>query len=88
MNMKHSVDVLDEALKLATEIGFVVRREWLGEKVGGACRLGERWILFSDLSLTAEEQLCQAVAALRESHLLQGDYRASPELRRLLKQSA
>lgn len=84
MIMKHSVDLLDEALELAADIGFEVRREWLGEKVGGACRLGERWILFSDLSLTAEEQLGQAVVALRGSHLLQQDYQASPELCRLL----
>jgi hypothetical protein len=83
--MKHSVDLLDEALELATQIGFEVRREWLGERVGGACRLGDRWILFSDLSLTADEQLRQTIAALRNSHLLAADYRASPELRRLLE---
>lgn len=85
MRMKHSVDLLDEALDLAARIGFEVRREWLGEKVGGACRLADRWILFSDLSLTADEQLRQTIVALRNSHLLTTDYRASPELRQLLE---
>ncbi len=85
--MKHSVDLLDEALVLAKSVGLDVRREWLGEKVGGACRLGERWILFSDLSLSAEEQLAQAVAALRNCNLLPVDYSASTQLKQLLEQS-
>ena len=83
--MKHTVDLLNEAFDLAKMVGFEVRREWLGEKVGGACRLGDRWILFSDLSLTAEDQLSQVIAALRDYPHLPQKFRASPQLRQLLE---
>ncbi len=68
--MPHSVDLLEEALQLARSLGFEVRREWLKEAVGGACRVGDRWILYCDLSLTADEQLRQVVEALQNSRLL------------------
>lgn len=83
----HSVDLLEEAVRLAREVGFEVRREWLGEKLGGACRVAEQWILYSDLSLAADEQLRQVVDALRDSPLLPSEVRASPQLTRLLQRS-
>ena len=53
----HSVDLLEEALNLAQVHGFEVRREWLGDAPGGACRVGSKWLLYANLSLTADEQL-------------------------------
>ena len=81
----HAVDLISEAQQLAESIGFEVRREWLGERVGGACRLGTRWVLFSDLSLSANEQLEQIVNALRSSPLLPANFQASTHLQRLLQ---
>lgn len=69
----HAVDLLDEALKVAECFGVEVRRQWLGEVAGGVCRIGNRWVLFANLSLSTEEQLEQVVEALRKSGVLSGD---------------
>lgn len=80
----HSVDILEEALQLASDSGFAVRQEWLGEKGGGACRIGNHWHLFVDLSLTADEQLRQVIEALQRSDHLNLKSSHSPALKRLL----
>ena len=80
----HSVDLLEEALSVAMDSGYEVRQEWLDEKGGGACRIGSRWILFVDLSLTAQEQLEQVVAALRKSDRCRLQSTNSQQLRQLL----
>ena len=80
----HTVDLLEEAIRVATHMGFEVRREWLSGKKGGACRLGQKHLLFVDLSLSAAEQLEQVVGSLR---LVLGKGAAvnmSPRLQRLL----
>jgi hypothetical protein len=63
----HCVDLLEEAIKLAQDSGYEVRQEWLGERGGGVCRIGDNRVLFVDLSLTAQEQLEQTVKALDQS---------------------
>lgn len=80
----HSVDVLEELIALAEFYDFEVRREFLGESTGGACRIGGQWILFVDLSLPAAEQLSQVVAAVRTTGLVLPIDNTSPTLRRLL----
>jgi hypothetical protein len=84
----HSVDLLEEALKLAEDSGFEVRREWLGESTGGVCRLGPKWLLFVDLSLPADDQLTQVIQALRPCDFLRLDGELSPPLKRMLKPDA
>jgi hypothetical protein len=60
----HTVELLEAAVTLATQLGFKVRQEWL-DGGGGACELkGQRW-LFIDLSLNTAEQLDQVLSALR-----------------------
>ncbi len=81
----HSVDVLEEALTLAMNSGVQVRQEWLQERGGGMCRVGQDWILFVDLSLTAQEQLEQVVQALREWGKCRIDASCSPQLERMLQ---
>lgn len=76
----HSVDLLEEALRVAMNSGFEVRQEWLNEKGGGACRIGKRQVLFVDLSLTAQEQLEQVLAALRSAESLRTDGMTAREL--------
>lgn len=80
----HSVDLLEEALRVAMNSGFEVRQEWLHEKGGGACRIGKKQVLFVDLSLTAEEQLAQVVQALRSADHLHLDATNSADFKRLL----
>lgn len=80
----HSVDVLDEAIELAESSGFEVRREFLGESTGGACRIAGRWLLFVDLSLPADEQLSQVASALRASGIVYPLATTSSALRSLL----
>ncbi len=77
----HTVELLDEALKIAHQLGFVVRQDWLSGS-GGACEIkGSRW-LFVDLSLTPLEQLDQVLAAIRP--ISTDATSMSPRLRHLL----
>ena len=61
----HTVELLEQALALATRLGYQVRQEWLAESGGGACEYGGRKWLFVDLSLSSTEQLSQVVEALK-----------------------
>lgn len=80
----HSVDLLEEVIALAEYYGFEIRREFLGESTGGACRVGGRWILFVDLSLPAGEQLSQVLAAVRSTNVVKPIDATSNTLRGLL----
>ena len=61
----HTVELLEQALSVAEQIGYRTRQEWLGGTGGGACEFaGRKWI-FVDLALTAVEQLEQVTDALQ-----------------------
>ena len=60
----HTVEMIEQALGIAEQMGYSIRHEWLGTG-GGACEFGGRKWLFVDLALTAEEQLDQITNALR-----------------------
>lgn len=52
----HSVQLLEEALRVARRLGYHVRQEWIGSG-GGPCEIrGTKW-LFVDLSQSVLEQL-------------------------------
>lgn len=76
----HSLDLLEEAIELASQAGIEVRREYLEESAGGACRVGPNWQLFVDLSLPVDEQLTQVVQALRLTRLIESQTAMSPPL--------
>jgi hypothetical protein len=60
----HTVELIDEAIRIAMACGFSVRQEWLGGAMAGACQFkGRRWV-FVDLALTPGEQLEQLVSAI------------------------
>jgi hypothetical protein len=80
----HTVDLLEEALLLAEERGFLVRRQWLAEGLGGMCRIGEQRVLFVNLAASNEEQLDKALEALRSLNLSCEDLNSSDSLTRLL----
>ena len=61
----HTVELLEEAFRVAEFLGFDVRHEWLGGGTGGACEFAGRKWLFVDLALNASEQLEQVTEALR-----------------------
>lgn len=82
----HTIDLLAEAVRLAEAAGFTVRQQWLGESSGGACRIGQQWIIFVNLSLTAEEQFQQILVALHEHKLKWEGQTISASLRERLAQ--
>ena len=83
----YSVDLLEEAIDLAKANGFEVR-QWLGESGGGACRIGSKWVLFINLTLTAQEQLQNVVLALRGTGVLLDSSKCSSQLRAMLPPAA
>jgi hypothetical protein len=68
----HTVEMLEQALDLATRLGYTIRQEWLAGSGGGGCELKGRKLFFLDLDLGPGEQLEQALEALRrESHAVE-----------------
>jgi hypothetical protein len=61
----HTVDLLEEALRAASVLGYRVRQEWLGGSGGGSCEIKGRLHLFIDLANSVPEQLDQALDSLR-----------------------
>jgi len=62
----HTVELLEQALATARQMGFLVREEWLGTG-GGGCVLRGRRYLIVDLALNHREQLEQVLAAISEA---------------------
>jgi hypothetical protein len=80
----HTVELLEEALALATQLGYATRHEWLGGAGGGACEFaGRKWV-FVDLALNATEQLEQVAEALRNDPAIH-TIRLNPPLKKLLR---
>jgi hypothetical protein len=61
----HTVELLQEALEAAKQLGYEVRQDWLGGNGGGHCLVrGRKWLLL-DLAQTPGEQLDVVTDALR-----------------------
>jgi CheY-like chemotaxis protein len=75
----HTVELLEEALEKAHQLGFEVRQDWLGGNGGGHCLVrGRKWLLL-DLAQPQTDQLEVVAEALRsESQSATLDF--SPEL--------
>jgi hypothetical protein len=79
----HTVELLEKAVALAGQLGFVVRQDWLGGGAAGACELqGRRWLVI-DLALSPAEQLDQVIGAIADLGDI-GQIAAMPELRRMI----
>ena len=61
----HTVELLEQALDLAGQLGYAVRHEWFAGRGGGACEVRGRKVLFLDLDLAPADQLEQALEAIR-----------------------
>jgi hypothetical protein len=62
----HTVDLLEQAIATAKQLGYHVREEWLGTG-GGSCILRGQRALFVDLALNHREQLDVVLAAISEA---------------------
>jgi hypothetical protein len=61
----HTVELLQEAVEAARQLGYEVRQDWLGGNGGGHCLVrGRKWLLL-DLAQSADEQLDVLAEALR-----------------------
>jgi hypothetical protein len=80
----HTIELLEQALEVATRLGYTIRQEWLAGNGGGGCELKGRKLLFLDLDLGPVEQLEQVLETLRRE--LDAPQLPMPhELRELLK---
>ena len=79
----HTVELLDQALETARQLGFGVRQEWLGGVGGGRCQFGGHQWIFVDLAQNVVEQLDQVIAALKAEPAI-GTCKLAPGLRKLL----
>jgi hypothetical protein len=61
----HTVELREQALTLARQLGYGIREEWLGGSGGGQCEYGGRRWIFVDLAQSAVEQLEQVAEILR-----------------------
>ncbi|MFT5522703.1 MAG: hypothetical protein ACI9G1_000934 [Pirellulaceae bacterium] len=62
----HTVELLEEACRVAKKLGYEIRQEYLDGSRGGACEFGGKKWIFIDLSLNAMEQLDQVTEAIRD----------------------
>ena len=62
----HTVEMRERMIRLAEDLGYTVRQEWLGGAGGGVCEFGGRRHIFLDLALSAVEQLDQLARALAD----------------------
>jgi hypothetical protein len=81
----HTVDLLEEAVAAARQLGYTVRHEWLGGSGGGACEVKGQRILFLDLAVGPLEQLQKVLEALR-LEVRAPDVLIGRELKELLRQ--
>jgi hypothetical protein len=61
----HTIELLDEAIALAEQVGYRVRHEWLDGTGGGECELRGQKCVFLDLAVDPLDQLELLLAVLR-----------------------
>lgn len=60
----HTLDLLDQAIAVARDLGYRIRRDYLDGQGGGCCEIaGQKWI-FVDSSQSPLEQLQSLLEAL------------------------
>jgi len=79
----HTVELLEQAMEVARQLGYGTRQEWLGGSGGGACEFGGHKWIFVDLALNVVEQLDQVTAAIRRDPAIYV-VDLSPEMRKFL----
>ena len=83
MHTVHTVELLQQAIEVARQVGYTVQQDWLGGVGSGHCLVRGRKLLLLDLSQPARDQLNAVQEAVRgEIHLPQAQM--SEELAELL----
>lgn len=67
----HAIELLEEALRAARAMGYVVREEWLDGAGGGDCEIRGRKHLFVDVSQSVQERLQRVLGVLRSKSELE-----------------
>jgi hypothetical protein len=80
----HTVELMEQALEVAKQLGYSVRQDSFAGSGGGPCELRGKRYLFLDLDLTVEEQLDLILAWLRTEPMAQ-TVPMPRELRELLR---
>lgn len=62
----HTVELLQQVLALAKQLGYTIRMEDLGGEGGGICEFGGKKWLFVDLTASTIDQLRRTCDALRQ----------------------
>ncbi|MCC7085252.1 MAG: hypothetical protein IT427_09620 [Pirellulales bacterium] len=65
-----TVERLEQALELARQAGYTIRREWLDECHAGACTVNGRKLLFLDPTQSTREQLEEVLEVLRRDEVV------------------
>lgn len=68
----HTVELLNQVLALAKQLGYTVRMEDLGGEGGGICEFGGKRWLFVDLTASTVDQLRRTCDSLRDDPKLDG----------------
>jgi len=70
--MRHTEELLDQAVRVATRLGYRVQLDWLEGCGGGKCTAaGDEWI-FLDRGLPPQEQLSQITSLLQNDTRIYG----------------
>lgn len=83
----HTVELLEQALQLASRLGYRVRQDWLDGRGGGDCEIaGQKWI-FLDLAQGPIDHLELVLSTLRRDPQLaevevSGELKSAVERRR------
>lgn len=77
----HTVELMEQMLALAKQLGYTVRMEDLGGEGGGICEFGGKRWLFVDLTASIADQLHRTCDSLRHDPRLEG-LTLSPEIDR------
>ena len=71
---------LSQLINIAQNMGVEVRQHAMGGQMGGMCRLGEKQVIFVDLTADVATQVDQMVEALRTLPEIENQF-ISPALR-------
>ncbi len=69
MSTTNTIELLEEALAIVANAGIEIRQVYLDGGNGGLCRLGDRHVLFLEVTLAASEQLSLAASSIAELRL-------------------
>lgn len=80
----HSNRLLDEAIELAGQLGYVIRLDHLNGEGTGHCRVGDQRLLLIDVAQPVDEQLERTVEAVSLLAVDDNQLECSEELRDLI----